>query len=210
MSRLRHSNIVLYMGVCSEPPCLLVRPCLPACPLVWPCLARLCRCPPAALGCMPRGNCSVHQHSADAVLPMASYAMCCRWSTAAARALMTCWLGAARIPLRCVGAQLHGEGMAVSMQMHLRGRCTRCSMAGRAMPDAHCRCLRIRSRTPQGAACAGRLVRLCMASLPMLTADRQAAALDTPAVHGAGCRQRWAGQQGVGRQAAHVHWTCAV
>lgn len=148
MSRLRHSNIVLYMGVCSEPPCLLVRPCLPACLLVWPCLARLCRCPLAALGCMPRGNCSAHQHSADAVLPMASYAMCCRWSTAAARALMTCWLGAARIPLRCVGAQLHGEGMAVSMQMHLRGRCTRCSMAGRAMPAAHCRCLHIRSRTP--------------------------------------------------------------
>lgn len=25
MSKLRHSNIVLYMGVCAEPPCLLVR-----------------------------------------------------------------------------------------------------------------------------------------------------------------------------------------
>ena len=82
MSRLRHSNIVLYMGVCSEPPCLLVRPCLPACLLVRPCrlaagaplpaclllqpgLARLCRCRPAAPGCMPRGNCAACRHSAS-------------------------------------------------------------------------------------------------------------------------------------------------
>lgn len=26
MSKLRHTNVVLYMGACAEPPCLLVRP----------------------------------------------------------------------------------------------------------------------------------------------------------------------------------------
>jgi len=128
MSKLRHSNIVLYMGVCAEPPCLVVR--LPA-SCCWSGGANVAR-PPCLISrscCLsPLLTAKLHallfvlfvswtlvgtlghaalQRSTPCLLAFTSdcaagfIAKRCRWSTAAARGWTICWLAASGTP-RCV------------------------------------------------------------------------------------------------------------